>query len=42
LWEHWERPQIHWFAGSHVGHLVDRGINQFIDDALHQSGLVAS
>ncbi|MDQ6852448.1 MAG: alpha/beta hydrolase [Actinomycetota bacterium] len=41
LWKHWGHPQIHWFAGSHVGHLVDRGINRFIDDALHQSGLAA-
>lgn len=24
LWEHWERPAIHWFPGSHLLHL-DRG-----------------
>jgi pimeloyl-ACP methyl ester carboxylesterase len=21
LWEHWDRPQLHWFPGSHVIHL---------------------
>ncbi|MEX2100183.1 MAG: alpha/beta hydrolase family protein [Acidimicrobiia bacterium] len=42
LWEHWDRPTIHWFAGSHVGHLVDRGITRFVDDALAQSGLAAA
>ena len=21
LWEHWDRPEIHWFAGSHLVHL---------------------
>jgi hypothetical protein len=41
LWDHWDRPTIHWFAGSHVGHLVDRGITRFVDDALVKSGLVA-
>jgi pimeloyl-ACP methyl ester carboxylesterase len=24
LWEHWDRPRLHWFPGSHVIHL-DRG-----------------
>jgi hypothetical protein len=42
LWEHWERPEIHWFAGGHVGHLVARGINRFVDDALERTGLVAA
>ncbi len=21
LWEHWGRPELHWFAGSHVIHI---------------------
>ena len=42
LWEHWGRPDIHWFAGGHVGHLVGRGINRFVDQALERSGLVAA
>jgi hypothetical protein len=24
LWDHWDRPRMHWFPGSHVLHL-DRG-----------------
>lgn len=23
LWEHWERPQIHWFQGGHLGQIVE-------------------
>jgi hypothetical protein len=42
LWEHWDRPSIHWFEGGHVGHLVDRSIATFVDDALRRSGLVAA
>lgn len=42
LWEHWGRPAIHWFEGSHVGHLVDRGIGHFVDAALTRSGLAVS
>jgi hypothetical protein len=34
LWAHWGRPSIHWFEGGHVGHLVDRSIARYIDDAL--------
>jgi pimeloyl-ACP methyl ester carboxylesterase len=21
LWEHWERPELHWYPGSHILHL---------------------
>ena len=21
LWEHWDKPEIYWFAGSHLIHL---------------------
>lgn len=23
LWEHWERPRIHWFQGGHIGQIVE-------------------
>jgi hypothetical protein len=39
LWEHWGQPRVHWYAGSHVGHLVDRGIGRFVDGALRDAGL---
>ena len=42
LWNHWGRPEIHWFPGGHVGHLVARGINRFVDDALERTSLVAA
>jgi len=28
LWEHWERPSIHWFAGSHLAHFGRRGLRE--------------
>lgn len=38
LWEHWDRPEIHWYDGSHVGYLLTPAIRSFIDDALGRSG----
>jgi len=29
LWEHWERPRLHWFLGSHLLHFGRRG---YLDD----------
>jgi hypothetical protein len=40
LWQHWGRPQIHWYSGGHTGFFRSRPVQQFIDDALVQSGLV--
>lgn len=38
LWEHWERPRIHWFPGGHVAHFgrrrVLRAIRGFIAESL--------
>lgn len=39
LWEHWERPSIHWYAGGHVGHLVRRDLRTFVDVTLSRSGV---
>jgi pimeloyl-ACP methyl ester carboxylesterase len=39
LWEHWDRPNIHWYSGGHVGHLVRRDLRTFIDVTLSRSGL---
>ncbi len=30
LWDHWDRPNIHWFPGNHIMHL-DRG--RYLKDA---------
>jgi dienelactone hydrolase len=40
LWQHWGRPQIHWYSGGHTGFFRSRPVQRFIDDALAQSGLV--
>ena len=40
LWEHWGRPQIVWYPGAHTGFIRSRPVQDFIDDALRQSGLV--
>jgi hypothetical protein len=40
LWQHWGRPQIHWYSGGHTGFFRSRPVQRFIDNALVQSGLV--
>ncbi|TGD89820.1 hypothetical protein BayCH28_04315 [Mycolicibacterium sp. CH28] len=40
LWEHWGRPNIGWYHGGHTGFFQARPVQQFIDAALVQSGLV--
>jgi hypothetical protein len=36
LWQHWDRPNVLWFGGSHVLTYVTSGkaVKQFVDDAL--------
>ena len=38
LWEHWERPRISWYWGSHVGYLWSRQVATFLEDSLSTSG----
>ncbi len=40
LWQHWGRPQIHWYPGGHTGFFRSQPVQRFIDDALVQAGLV--
>ncbi|WP_421842202.1 alpha/beta hydrolase family protein [Mycobacterium sp.] len=40
LWEHWGRPEIIWYEGGHVGFFRSRPVQQFVQNALVQSGLV--
>ena len=40
LWQHWGRPQLHWYSGGHTGFFRSRPVQRFIDDALVESGLV--
>ncbi|MGB8387867.1 alpha/beta hydrolase family protein [Mycobacterium sp.] len=40
VWEHWGKPETHWYPGGHTGFFRSRPVQRFIDDALVQSGLV--
>ena len=40
LWEHWGEPEIVWYHGGHIGFFQSRPVQQFIDAALVQSGLL--
>ncbi|MGA8678912.1 MAG: alpha/beta hydrolase, partial [Acidimicrobiales bacterium] len=39
LWEHWSRPAICWYPGSHVGYLWSRPVARFLDRSLTTAGL---
>lgn len=41
LWEHWGRPEIIWYQGAHTGFFRSRPVQDFVDGALRQSGLVS-
>ena len=38
LWEHWERPPISWYWGSHIGYLWSRQVANFLEDSLSTTG----
>ena len=40
LWEHWGRPEIHWYSGGHVLFSRSEPVWRFLRDALAQAGLV--
>ena len=40
VWEHWGKPEIKWYQGGHTGFFRSRPVQQFVDAALTQSGLV--
>ena len=41
LWEHWDRPQIAWYGGNHVGYLWSGRVDAFVREALVTSGLAS-
>ncbi|MEO3761595.1 hypothetical protein ABGB19_25360 [Mycobacterium sp. B14F4] len=41
LWDHWGRPQIVWYPGAHTGFFRSRPVQDFVDEAVRQSGLVS-
>jgi hypothetical protein len=41
LWEHWERPEVCWYRGGHIGFSRSPDVGRFIRRALQSSGLTA-
>jgi len=41
LWEHWERPSIRWYPGSHIGYVWSSKVRRYIDLSPEVSGLTA-
>jgi len=41
IWRHWGRPEIEWYPGGHTGFFRSRPVQEFVERALVQSGLVA-
>ena len=41
LWEHWERPSIHWFPGSHLAPFGRRALRERLDGHLRATLLAA-
>jgi hypothetical protein len=39
LWEHWERPRILWYQGTHVSFLLEREVRDLLDEAMTNSGM---
>ncbi|HJP66083.1 MAG TPA: alpha/beta hydrolase family protein [Actinomycetota bacterium] len=40
LWEHWDRPKIEWYPGSHMTFIWSAAVARFVDSALVESGFV--
>lgn len=40
LWEHWDRPEICWYHGSHLSFPFEPKVRRFVKDALDKSGLL--
>jgi len=38
LWEHWDQPEIRWYAGNHVGYLWSSEVSDFLVRSLDASG----
>jgi hypothetical protein len=38
LWQHWGKPEIHWYSSGHTTFFRSRPVQRFIDDALGAVG----
>ncbi len=41
LWEHWDKPETHWFQGNHVGYLWSDSVWRFVTTVLDERSLTA-
>jgi hypothetical protein len=39
LWRHWDRPEIHWFSGSHVLGMFNPSVSAFVESSVRSVGL---
>ena len=39
LWRHWDRPEIHWFSGSHVLGMFHPSVPEFVVRSVRSAGL---
>ncbi len=37
LWEHWDKPSIHWYQGSHLSFPFEKSVHKFVDNAMRDS-----
>jgi dienelactone hydrolase len=42
LWEHWERPKVAWYPGSHMTFIWSGEVARFVDQSLIESGFVSA
>ncbi len=42
LWEHWERPSMLWYHGSHLSVRQEPEVDRFIEAALRTTGLIGA
>jgi acetyl esterase/lipase len=40
LWRHWDRPEIHWFSGSHVLGMLHPSVPDFVASSVRSIALV--
>ena len=37
LWEHWDKPAICWYQGSHLSYAFEPDVRHFVHDAIHST-----
>jgi hypothetical protein len=42
LWNHWKKPRVAWYQGSHVSYLWEKDVKVLLEEALTDCGLIQS